>query len=40
VIKKVFPIITCNPWNTVAINKVDPCSESAVLTGLQLNFLT
>lgn len=22
--KKVVPIITCNPWNPVAIKKVDP----------------
>ena len=39
-IKKVFPIITRNPWNLVAINKVDPYPESAIFTGLQLNFLT
>jgi len=40
VIKKVFfPIITCNPWNPVAINKVDPYPESGILTGIQTQFL-
>ena len=39
-IRKVFPIIKCNPWNPVAIKKVDPYAESAILTGIQLNFLT
>jgi len=28
--KKVVPIITCNPWNPVAIKKVDPYDASAI----------
>ena len=38
-IRKVFPIITCNPWNPVIIKKADPYAGSVILSGLQLSFL-
>jgi hypothetical protein len=34
VIRNVFLIITCNPWNPVAIKKVDPYVEYVTLSGL------
>jgi len=33
VIKNVVPIITCSPWNPVAIRNVDPYAESAIVNG-------
>jgi hypothetical protein len=39
VIRKLFPIITRNPWNPVVIKKVDPYAESVILSGLQISFL-
>jgi hypothetical protein len=33
VIRKVFPIIMCSPWNPVAIEKVDPYAEPAIVNG-------
>lgn len=32
-IKKDVPIITCRPWNPVAIKKVDPYTESEIENG-------
>jgi len=32
-IKKVEPIITCSPWNPVAIKNVDPYTESDIENG-------
>lgn len=31
--RKVVLIITCSPWNPVAIEKVDPYAESAIVNG-------
>jgi len=36
IIRKVDPIKTCNPWNPVAIKKVDPKLESAIVNGASL----
>jgi len=33
VIRKVVLIITCSLWNPVAIEKVDPYAESAIVNG-------
>lgn len=32
-VKKVVPIITCNPWNPVAIKNLLPYTESAIEKG-------
>lgn len=34
--KKVDPIITCSPWNPVAIKNVDPKDESDIEKGASL----
>jgi hypothetical protein len=33
VVRKVVPIITCNPWNPVATKNVNPYAESAIVNG-------
>lgn len=33
VIRKAVPIITCSPWNPVAIQEVDPYAESVIVNG-------
>jgi len=35
-LRKTVPIITCNPWNPVAIKNVDPKDESAIENGASL----
>lgn len=32
--RNVEPIITCRPWNPVAIKKVDPYTPSAIVNGV------
>ena len=39
-IRKVFPIITYNPWNPLVVKKVDPYAEFVILSALPHNFLT
>jgi len=34
--KKIDPIITCNPWNPVAIKNVEPKDESAIQKGASI----
>jgi len=34
--KKIDPMITCKPWNPVAIKNVDPKDESAIENGASL----
>jgi len=34
--RNVVPVITCSPWNTVAIKKVDPYIKSAVVNGASM----
>lgn len=36
VIRNVVPIITCSPWNPVAIKNVDPYAESAIVNGASM----
>jgi hypothetical protein len=31
--RNVVPVITCSPWNIVAIKKIDPYVEYAVVSG-------
>lgn len=36
VIRNVVPMITCSPWNPVAIKNVDPYAESAIVNGASI----
>jgi hypothetical protein len=33
VVRNVFPMITCSPWNPVATKNVDPYAESVIVNG-------
>jgi len=36
IVKKIEPMITCNPWNPVAMKNVDPKAESDMQNGASM----